>query len=111
MYNSIVIGATNRKDDIDYALLSRFDTNIHFDLPNLEERASIFGNYAKHLGSEELGQLAERSDGCSGRNIKDICEAAERRWARKLISGEQKDILPEIEEYYQSIENRKENGI
>ena len=32
---SIVIAATNRKQDLDAALLSRFDTSVHFQLPNL----------------------------------------------------------------------------
>ena len=31
---SIVIGATNRKQDLDPALLSRFDTSIYFQLPS-----------------------------------------------------------------------------
>ncbi len=33
--HSIVIGATNRKQDLDAALRSRFSSSIHFQLPNL----------------------------------------------------------------------------
>jgi len=83
--DTITIGATNRKNDLDNALISRFDQTINFPLPNEKERAAIFGNYATHLGEEELLTLAKGSEGLSGRNIRDICEYTERRWARKLI--------------------------
>jgi len=83
--NTITIGATNRKHDLDHALLSRFDQTIHFPLPNDKERAAIFSNYATHLKADETTALGEISDGLSGRNIKDICEITERRWARRLI--------------------------
>ncbi|MBN1533958.1 MAG: ATP-binding protein [Spirochaetes bacterium] len=83
--STITIGATNRKEDLDHALISRFDQAISFPLPNQSERASIFSNYASHLQLEECAHLGQRSDGLSGRNIKDICEFAERRWARKIL--------------------------
>ncbi len=83
--NTITIGATNRKNDLDHALISRFDQIIRFPLPNMNERSSIFGNYARHLTEEECKQLGERSEGLSGRNIKDTCEFTERRWARTIL--------------------------
>jgi SpoVK/Ycf46/Vps4 family AAA+-type ATPase len=83
--NTITIGATNRKNDLDHALISRFDQTIHFPLPNDAERAAIFANYAVHLAGDELKKIASSTENLSGRSIKDICEFAERRWARKLI--------------------------
>jgi ATP-dependent 26S proteasome regulatory subunit len=44
-----VIGATNRKSDLDPALLSRFDMSILFDLPDEKSRALILGQYAQQL--------------------------------------------------------------
>ena len=38
---SIVIGATNRKQDLDAALRSRFDTSIYFQLPNPSCRSGV----------------------------------------------------------------------
>ena len=35
--------------------------------------------YAKHLTAEERRSLAAASDGASGRDLRDVCEAAERR--------------------------------
>ena len=82
---TLTIGATNRKKDLDHALISRFDQSIYFPLPNESERSAIFSNYATHLPEEEAKGLAAISKNLSGRSIKDICELAERRWARKLI--------------------------
>jgi SpoVK/Ycf46/Vps4 family AAA+-type ATPase len=39
---SIVIGATNRKQDLDAALRSRFSSSIYFQLPGLTCRYSSF---------------------------------------------------------------------
>ena len=83
--NVVVIGATNRKADLDPALLSRFTLSIHFPLPNLEERAAIIGYYAKHLGSTERAHLGEIANGRSGRELEDACGVAERLWASDLV--------------------------
>ncbi len=108
---TILIGATNRKQDLDPALISRFDVSIYFHLPNLEERMSIFENYAKQLSGSDLERLAKESEGLSGRNIKDVCEHSERRWASKLLRGTESADLPPLEEYLLSLKSRRDNGI
>ncbi|MBU1613552.1 ATP-binding protein [Patescibacteria group bacterium] len=100
--STITIGATNRKNDLDHALISRFDQCIHFPLPNISERAAIFANYAAHLEKENFIGLAELSKDLSGRNIKDICELTERRWARKLIVKKMEPSPPPYEYYRQT---------
>ncbi|KAF0932585.1 hypothetical protein E2562_010463 [Oryza meyeriana var. granulata] len=50
----VVIAATNRKEDLDPALISRFDSIICFDLPDQQTRAEIAAQYAKHLTKSEL---------------------------------------------------------
>jgi SpoVK/Ycf46/Vps4 family AAA+-type ATPase len=101
--NTITIGATNRKTDLDSALISRFDQMIHFPLPNPSERSAIFSNYAKHLNREELDMIGVQSTGMSGRNIKDLCEYTERRWARKLIIQEMPPTTPPPDYYRYTI--------
>jgi SpoVK/Ycf46/Vps4 family AAA+-type ATPase len=103
--NTMVIGATNRKQDLDHALINRFDQSIHFPLPGENERASIFGNYAQHLNPEELMKLAHISNTLSGRTIKDLCEQTERRWARKLIIKNLPPSQPPFEYYYHTVKN------
>ena len=109
--NTLLIGATNRKEDLDPALLSRFDLSVNFPLPNLEERVGIFTSYAKQLSNDELKQLADLSKGMSGRNIKDVCEHSERRWASKRIREIVNEELPNIDEYIQSISSRQNSKI
>lgn len=109
--NTILIGATNRKEDLDAALLSRFDVSVNFPLPNKEERESIFSNYAKQLEKSDLEKLAKEATELSGRNIKDICEQAERRWASKILRNKASEELPPLDEYLQSLASRKKNGI
>ena len=55
-------------------MLSRIDLSVKFELPDKLSRAAIYKRYAKHLGSSDLGKLAELSEGLSGRNISDICK-------------------------------------
>ncbi|GAB5368490.1 hypothetical protein AAMO2058_001323800 [Amorphochlora amoebiformis] len=106
----MVIGATNRKGDLDEALLSRFDTSIRFKLPNANERGQIFAMYAKQLSDPELNRLAEHSDGFSGRDIRDTCAHAERDWGATLIEGNRTNTpipTPPFEIYVKSLEQRK----
>lgn len=106
---TLTIGATNRMEDLDHALISRFDAIIHFPMPNLEERKKIFQRYIKHLKEEELYELAKLSDGFSGRNIKDTCEMAERKWARYLIIEKKAIVPPPIEIYKEIIIKKSKN--
>lgn len=75
---SLVIGATNRKQDLDAALLSRFDMVLSYDLPNKTTRAEIFRRYAKQFAEQHdcdgYNVLAEASEGLSCRGIKEVCE-------------------------------------
>ena len=55
--NVLIIGATNRADDLDPALLrpGRFDRSIHFDLPNRSGRREIIDYYlARKAHTPEL---------------------------------------------------------
>lgn len=106
---SIVIAATNRKQDLDAALLNRFDTIIHFGLPDAACRTKILQKYAKHLDRGQLDELGEVSDGFSGRDLKDICLQAERQWASKIVRKEAEWSLPPFEAYVNSVKQRKES--
>lgn len=70
----LLICATNRKQDLDPAMLSRLDLSVKFELPDKLSRGAIFKRYAKHLSGKDLEKLGELSEGLSGRNISDICK-------------------------------------
>jgi SpoVK/Ycf46/Vps4 family AAA+-type ATPase len=97
--NVVVIGATNRKDDLDAALLSRFDLLVRFPLPNLVERAKILSYYAKHLEAEAITTLAALSEGRAGRELEDACGVAERMWASQIIATNSSVTAPPVETY------------
>lgn len=108
----VVIAATNRKQDLDPALISRFDSMITFSLPDQQNRQQIAAQYAKHLKEPELVELAAVTDGMSGRDIRDVCQQAERRWASKIIRGQvpkdaEEVCLPPLQIYLESAVERK----
>ena len=84
--NVLLICATNRKDDLDPAMLSRIDLAVSFSLPDRHSRAAIFKRYAKHLSDKELEVLASKTDDFSGRNISDICKS------KFVLTQMQKDV-------------------
>jgi len=106
-----LIGATNRRTDLDGALLSRFDVRVHFPAPDAAGRAEIFGLYAKHLDAEQHAQLGEAAEGLSGRDILDVCRQAERRWVVKLLKGEVAEpALPPVPQYAAALRRRLESS-
>ncbi|KAI8108814.1 hypothetical protein M9435_005231 [Picochlorum sp. BPE23] len=107
---TVIIGATNRPEDLDAALQSRFSTTIHFGLPSEECRRGILKQYAKQLKEGEIKQLAAITQGLSGRDLRDICEVAERQWATMIIHGDApSESLPPLDVYLTSVKARKES--
>eukprot|EP00850_Spirogloea_muscicola_P023234 SM000340S12924 [mRNA] locus=s340:26676:30827:+ [translate_table: standard] len=77
-------------------------------------RAEITAQYAKQLSREELGEVAAACAGMSGRDIRDVCEQAERHWASKLIrKGDSTQggalELPPLAEYLNCAQQRQHN--
>lgn len=76
----IVIGATNRPDNIDPALRrpGRFDREFYFPLPDAEGRRAILDIHTKDWGlSDEFSNaLAERTKGYGGADLRALCTEA-----------------------------------
>jgi len=76
-----IMGATNRLDMLDPALLrpGRFDRVIEIPLPDVEARKKIFTIHTKKMNMEkkvDVNALAELSDGLTGADIKAVCMEA-----------------------------------
>lgn len=99
----LTIGATNRKKDLDSALISRFDTIIDFGYPTKEDIFEILHLYAIHLNDEEKKKLSKMLLGLSPRSIADVCKLAERMQARYAInkSLSVEEVSPPSLEVYQ----------
>ena len=77
----VIIGATNRPDMIDQALLrpGRFDKLLYVPVPDLEARKEIFRIHIKDrpLAKDiSIEDLAKRSEGYSGAEIEAVVETA-----------------------------------
>jgi len=101
--NYITVGATNRRTDLDPALLSRFDSIIEFPMPSESDIGAILSLFAIHLNSDEVKSLSIKMAGLAPRTIRDICKRAERIQARKNIQSKNKENLPNEETYVEAI--------
>ncbi len=98
--NVFIIGATNRPDIIDGAILrpGRLDQLIYIPLPDLESRESILkANLKKSPISDEvsLNYLASVTEGFSGADLTEICQRACKLAIRECIEAELKAENPE----------------
>ncbi len=76
-----IIGATNRPDILDEALLrpGRFDRIIEIPMPNFEARTDIYKIHAKRMNLDQsvnVDEIASKSEGSTGADIKAICTEA-----------------------------------
>jgi SpoVK/Ycf46/Vps4 family AAA+-type ATPase len=79
--------ATNRPGDIDDAVCRRLPHSLHIGLPNVEDRKAIFGIYLKEeqvAGDVNVAELAERTKGFSGSDVRTLCVQAALAAEREL---------------------------
>jgi len=99
----IVLGATNRPESLDPALLrpGRFDRRIVLDLPDINDREAILKIHCrkKPLAKEiNLREVAERTPGFSGADIANVVnEAALLAAKRDKTTIDQAEFLESIE--------------
>jgi transitional endoplasmic reticulum ATPase len=92
--NVFVIGATNRPDIIDPAVIrpGRLDQLIYIPLPDLESRISIFKAALRKAPldpSIDIEVLARSTHGFSGADITEICTSASKLAIREAILAEE----------------------
>jgi proteasome regulatory subunit len=100
-----IIGATNRVDILDPALLrpGRFDRMIDFPIPDEEARHAIFKIHSRSLTIEEsieFKRLVNLTEGATGADIKAICTEAGmfaiRKGADKIINKDFFDAINKV---------------
>lgn len=79
--NVFIIGATNRADILDPALMrpGRLDQKIFIPLPDLKSRVAIFKACLKKTPiakDVDVNSMAAATEGCSGADITSICQRA-----------------------------------
>ncbi|MEL4454360.1 ATP-dependent zinc metalloprotease FtsH [Lutimonas vermicola] len=110
--NVIVIGATNRADVLDKALLraGRFDRQIYVDLPDKNERRQIFDVHVKPLKlakDVDLDFLSKQTPGFSGADIANVCNESALVAARKSKkSVHHQDFLDAVDRIVGGLEKK-----
>ena len=91
--NVFIIGATNRPDNIDAAILrpGRLDQLIYIPLPDEPSRLSILKATLKRspvAAEVDLGYLAKQTHGYSGADLAEICQRAAKLAIRQSIEAD-----------------------
>ncbi|WP_316770097.1 ATP-dependent zinc metalloprotease FtsH [Pedobacter frigiditerrae] len=108
----IIMGATNRADVLDNALLrpGRFDRQIYVDMPDINERKEIFNVHLKPIKLEEnidINFLAKQTPGFSGADIANLCNEAALIAARKTHESVTKqDFLDAVDRIIGGLEKK-----
>lgn len=111
-----VIGATNKPWDLDWPFIRRFQKRILVPLPDYHARLMMFKHYTQSLtlGPDvNLHELARLSEGFSGSDIKDVCQAAHLKVIGEFFeSGQASDKLAKprplrMNDFMQILEERK----
>ena len=120
-----VLGATNRPDRIDPALLrpGRFDEIIYVPIPDAEARLQIFRSHTAHMALEpnmNLEKLAEMAERFTGADIAGVCmkagvyalrENAAARYVKmahfvQALQEALPSVTPEMEREYERLERQ-----
>ncbi|RUO95866.1 P-loop containing nucleoside triphosphate hydrolase protein [Jimgerdemannia flammicorona] len=75
----LVLGATNRPNDIDQAILRRMPKRFAIRLPSETQRRGILEIMLKDINldpSLDMDDLVRRTAGCSGSDLKEVCRNA-----------------------------------
>src|SRR5438445_485690 len=97
LHNVLVIGATNRVDIVDTALLrpGRFDRIIEVPLPDSKGRENIFKIHTKKKPLAEdvnLTKLVEMTEGFSGADIEGVCNRAAMAAIKRYVNNKEKSV-------------------
>jgi transitional endoplasmic reticulum ATPase len=97
LHNVLIIGATNRLDIVDEALLrpGRFDRIIEVGNPNSKGRKHIFEIHTKNKPLEsnvDIKKLVDMTDGFSGAEISAITNRAALAALKRYVSGKSQNI-------------------
>ncbi|KAL1488634.1 hypothetical protein ABEB36_014434 [Hypothenemus hampei] len=90
----IIMGATNRPQDLDKAILRRMPATFHVPMPNIAQRRQILSLILEHEPTSpdvDVEVIAKVTDGFSGSDLRELCRNAAvyrvRDYVRQEISS------------------------
>ncbi|XP_020486770.1 outer mitochondrial transmembrane helix translocase [Labrus bergylta] len=106
----MVMGATNRPQDMDPAILRRMPATFHVGLPNTRQRQDILRLIlaGENLSNAiNLKEIAERTDGYSGSDLRELCRDAAMYRVRDYVRKEQmRQIAQQLKDCEEEEEER-----
>ena len=108
-----IIGATNRPELLDIALLrpGRFDRHVNIPLPTEEGRKEIFAIHLRHLAQKrdvDIDHLAQITNNFTGADIKSVCtEAGLHAIKNRRVRIRQDDLLSSVTKIIQNKKTAK----
>jgi len=94
----IVMGATNRPQDLDRAILRRMPATFHIGLPNFRQRQQIIKLILETEPKDnlDLNKIAKLTEGFSGSDLRELCRASSVYRVRDFMKQQDKDELRPI---------------
>jgi transitional endoplasmic reticulum ATPase len=103
-----VIGATNRRERIDHAMVSRFGAEFQFNLPDSEIRRRILKRELSRCYVEiaYLDEIVAQTNGFSGRDLRTLAESV----ARDSYDDVTEQCVPTMDHFHHHIEAIRKRG-
>lgn len=103
----LLVGSANSTTAIDPAVLDRFDVQVAFDLPDLDQRRVALAYYARQLAADDVAHLAARMEGWNFRRLARFAEAVVRGYVSRLDISQleaKAPPVPGVEDYEREME-------
>ncbi|XP_076856352.1 outer mitochondrial transmembrane helix translocase [Brachyhypopomus gauderio] len=99
----IIMGATNRPQDLDSAILRRMPTRFHINQPNIKQREEIMKLILENenVDAVNLCEIAKVTDGFSGSDLREMCRDAALICVRDFVhntAGQHADNIRPIQQ-------------
>ncbi len=111
-----IIGATNKPWSLDWPFLRRFQKRIYVPLPDIHARMQMLKQYTAPLKMDielKLDDLAKMTEGYSGSDMRDICQAVQLRVVSELFdspAANDKETQPrpiDLNDFKEVLKNRR----
>ncbi|VIO89699.1 SAP1 protein, putative [Brugia malayi] len=93
----LVLGATNRPEELDSAVKRRFAKRLYIGLPSAAARAqmifSLLSDQKHNLSDDDVQSIAKLTDGYSGADMKQLCSEAAMIPVRNIVDSFSLDLV------------------
>ncbi|XP_012939116.1 ATPase family AAA domain-containing protein 1 [Aplysia californica] len=92
----MIMGATNRPQDVDAAILRRMPSQFYVGMPDSSQRESILQLILQQEDTEELNysQLSQLGEGLSGSDLREACRSAAVAVVHEYVQAHSRELEP-----------------